>query len=173
MTHPKFSRDENNNKLSNEIEANRATTVRHLILIRHGQYNVNGQRDEDRVLTKLGKLQADYTGKRLKELGLSYTKIVKSTMSRAQETGTIISTSLPEIPVKNCDLLREGAPIPPEPPIGSWKQEMYVSNTNLKNCVEFIHCIRSFLLMVLELRLLFASISIELNPNNRKIRIQF
>ncbi|XP_044260111.1 serine/threonine-protein phosphatase Pgam5, mitochondrial-like isoform X1 [Tribolium madens] len=125
LLHPKYSKDENNNQIHSEIEVNKAKSVRHLILIRHGQYNVNGQFDEDRTLTKLGKIQAEYTGKRLKELGLPYTKIIKSTMSRAQETGSIISTSLPDVPVKHCDLLREGAPIPPEPPIGSWKQEMY------------------------------------------------
>jgi serine/threonine-protein phosphatase PGAM5 len=80
-----------------------------------------------KTLTKLGQIQADYTGKRLKELGLPYTDLIKSTMSRAQETGSIISNSLVGVPVNNCDLLREGAPIPPEPPMGSWKQEMHVS----------------------------------------------
>ncbi|RZC40580.1 serine/threonine-protein phosphatase Pgam5, mitochondrial [Asbolus verrucosus] len=123
---PRYAKDEKEqNKINKEIELNKAKSVRHIILIRHGQYNVNGQSDEQRTLTKLGKIQAGYTGKRLKELGFPYSNLIKSTMSRAQETGTIISNSLPDVPVLNCDLLREGAPIPPEPPVGSWKQEMH------------------------------------------------
>lgn len=71
-------------------------------------------------------MQAEYTAKRLKELNLPYTEIVKSTMTRAQETGSIISNCLPNVPVFNCDMLREGAPVPPEPPIGSWKPAVHV-----------------------------------------------
>jgi hypothetical protein len=44
-------------------------------------------------------------------------------MTRANETGQIILSSLPIIPVSDCCLLEEGAPIPPEPPVGSWKPE--------------------------------------------------
>ncbi|XP_056640483.1 serine/threonine-protein phosphatase PGAM5, mitochondrial-like isoform X2 [Diorhabda carinulata] len=109
----------------NEQTEKKPTAVRHIILIRHGQYNLNGTTDGERVLTKLGRMQAEYTGKRLKELDLPYTQMVKSTMTRAQETGTIISEYIPEIPVLHCDLLREGAPIPPEPPVGTWKPENY------------------------------------------------
>ncbi|KAJ8958480.1 hypothetical protein NQ318_002273 [Aromia moschata] len=72
-----------------------------------------------------GRLQAEYTGIRLKELGFPYTAMIKSTMTRAQETGDIISLSVPDVPVTNCDLLREGAPIPPEPPLGRYKPEIY------------------------------------------------
>jgi serine/threonine-protein phosphatase PGAM5 len=125
LKQPKISKDENNNLISNDVEKSKPKSTRHLILIRHGQYNLGGQTDEMKTLTKLGQIQADYTGKRLKELGLPYTDLIKSTMSRAQETGSIISNSLVDVPVNNCDLLREGAPIPPEPPIGSWKQEMH------------------------------------------------
>lgn len=34
-----------------------------------------------------------------------------------------------QVPVQSCDMLREGAPVPPEPPIGSWKPELHVSYT--------------------------------------------
>lgn len=37
-----------------------------------------------------------------------------------------------KIPVRDCHMLREGAPVPPEPPIGAWKPETYVCN-NFKN----------------------------------------
>jgi len=49
-------------------------------------------------------------------------KITKSTMTRATETGDIIHSHLPELQIESCDLLREGAPCPPEPPTkkGDW-----------------------------------------------------
>lgn len=118
------SKDENN-ILSDALETMKPSATRHILLIRHGQYNLDGNTDSDRILTKLGRTQAEYTGKRLKELGLPITHMVKSTMSRAQETGSLISQHLPDVPVEHCDLLREGAPIPPEPPIGSWKPETF------------------------------------------------
>ena len=37
--------------------------------------------------------------------------------------------------VEKCDLLREGAPIPPEPPVGSWKPAQYVSIGQLAMCL--------------------------------------
>ncbi|XP_019879407.1 serine/threonine-protein phosphatase Pgam5, mitochondrial-like isoform X2 [Aethina tumida] len=117
--------DNNNNELLEKVTPK---AYRHIILIRHGQYNLDGRTDEDRVLTKLGRLQAEYTGKRLKELGIPYTDMVKSTMSRAQETGSIISEIINQdnkLPISHCDLIREGAPIPPEPPIGRWKPEVH------------------------------------------------
>ncbi|CAH1275172.1 unnamed protein product [Diabrotica balteata] len=129
---PKFTRNPKAHNLSesqqneiNEEKELKPKAYRHIILIRHGQYNLNGATDQDRILTKLGCLQAEYTGKRLKELDLPYTEIVKSTMTRAQETGSLISKYLTEVPVVNCELLREGSPVPPEPPVRSWKPESY------------------------------------------------
>lgn len=49
-------------------------------------------------------------------------------MTRATETADIIAESLPnDIPREKCDLLREGSPIPPEPPGGIWRPEYSVS----------------------------------------------
>lgn len=81
----------------NDIEFKKPTATRHLILIRHGQYELDGATDEQRILTKLGRTQAEYTGKRLREIGFPYTLIVKSTMARAQETADIIAKNLPEV----------------------------------------------------------------------------
>lgn len=67
------------------------------------------------MLTDLGRKQASFAGQRLKELNLPYTRIIQSTMTRATETAQIISKELPNVPVENCDLLREGLPIIPEP----------------------------------------------------------
>lgn len=83
------------------------------------------------MLLYKGRKQADATGKRLAELNLPYSLIVRSTMTRAQETSTIIEKSLSNIPVENDSLLIEGAPIPPEPPIGHWRSERHVSKSNL------------------------------------------
>jgi len=47
-------------------------------------------------------------------------------MCRARETANIISKHLPNVPVNTCDLLQEGAPFPPEPPVGHWKPEFHV-----------------------------------------------
>lgn len=41
----------------NELEKQRPTATRHLLLIRHGQYNLDGKEDSERYLTKLGNLK--------------------------------------------------------------------------------------------------------------------
>ncbi|XP_045469687.1 serine/threonine-protein phosphatase Pgam5, mitochondrial-like isoform X1 [Harmonia axyridis] len=112
------------NEINESLEKNTSKVLRHVILIRHGQYNTLGLTDNERVLTETGRKQAELTGIRLKELGIPFTEMVKSTMSRAQETGSLISKNLPNIPVTNCDFIREGIPIPPEPAIGNWRSEM-------------------------------------------------
>lgn len=49
-------------------------------------------------------------------------------MTRAQETGGIISEQLDcDIPIHDCQLIEEGAPIPPEPPVGHWRPEPRVN----------------------------------------------
>ncbi|XP_043211479.1 serine/threonine-protein phosphatase PGAM5, mitochondrial-like [Amphibalanus amphitrite] len=101
----------------------KAKARRHLILIRHGQYQLDGATDEQRVLTELGRQQAALTGAQLRRLGLPYTAIIRSSMSRALETSDIIHRELAEAapPVSTSDLLREGAPIPPEPRLRHWQ----------------------------------------------------
>ncbi|XP_075983504.1 serine/threonine-protein phosphatase Pgam5, mitochondrial-like isoform X4 [Anticarsia gemmatalis] len=112
------------NKINEKLEAAKSRAIRHLILIRHGQYHVDKPSDKERILTDLGRVQADLTGKRLASLGIKWDLLVRSTMTRAQETASIIARHLdPQIPTKDCQLLEEGAPIPPEPPVGHWKPE--------------------------------------------------
>ena len=79
-----------------------------------------------------GREQAELTGLRLKELSFPYTLVVNSSMARAIETADIITKSLPNVPREQCDMLREGAPIPPEPPVGHWKPEQKVWNIYCK-----------------------------------------
>lgn len=98
---------------------------RTFILVRHGQY-VFASEDKKRVLTELGRKQAQATGARLSVLLEKGTlppleSIFCSTMQRATETNTIISSELSlnssfRIPSSQpCDLIREGAVCPPEP----------------------------------------------------------
>ena len=91
--------------------------TRHLILVRHGQYNVDAENDEDRRLTAVGIKQATETGKRIRDLNLNLTYVVSSTMARAIETSRLIRKSLPDnvIVLPDDPVLEEGAPYPPEP----------------------------------------------------------
>ncbi|XP_066603584.1 serine/threonine-protein phosphatase PGAM5, mitochondrial-like [Prorops nasuta] len=119
----KIKSESDANKYNEKLEQKKTRAARHLILIRHGQYNLKGETDGERYLTELGKIQADTTGKRLAELNLPYSLIVRSTLTRAQETSKIIEKTLPTIETKDDPLLIEGCPIPPEPFIGSWRPD--------------------------------------------------
>ena len=110
----------------------KATASRHLILIRHGQYDMTHKPDELRTLTQLGHQQAVITGKRLKELQATtsngYNALIHSTMKRAIETTNDVISSLEVVPpVSSCDMLREGSPCKPEPTSSLWKPQEHVS----------------------------------------------
>ncbi|XP_070498687.1 serine/threonine-protein phosphatase Pgam5, mitochondrial isoform X2 [Chironomus tepperi] len=113
------------NKHNEELEKVTAKAVRHIILIRHGQYNTHALTDKGRILTELGREQAKMSGLRLNELKIPITNFVMSTMTRAQETGNIILNQLDnkKFIIENCSLIEEGAPIPPEPKVGHWKPQ--------------------------------------------------
>uniref|UniRef100_A0A8C2JI80 Serine/threonine-protein phosphatase PGAM5, mitochondrial n=1 Tax=Cyprinus carpio TaxID=7962 RepID=A0A8C2JI80_CYPCA len=108
---------------SPDVENNKPKATRHIFLIRHSQYNLKGDGDKERILTPLGREQAEYTGQRLAMLGLKYDVLIHSSMTRAAETANIISKYLPGVELVSCDLLREGAPIEPVPPVTHWKPE--------------------------------------------------
>lgn len=114
-----------------KLTAAKPKAARHLILIRHGQYNLAGGTDSDRYLTEIGRKQAGFTGERLKQLNIPLDVMVRSTMTRAQETGKIISTHVANVPIENCALIEEGAPIAPQPPIGHWTPEPSVNYDSL------------------------------------------
>ncbi|KAI4873792.1 hypothetical protein NFI96_017981, partial [Prochilodus magdalenae] len=108
---------------SSEPENTKPRATRHILLIRHSQYNMNGNGDRERTLTPLGREQAELLGQRLASLGLKYDVMVHSTMARATETASILSKHLPGVELVSCDLLREGAPIEPVPNVTHWKPE--------------------------------------------------
>ncbi|XP_059510893.1 serine/threonine-protein phosphatase PGAM5, mitochondrial isoform X1 [Stegostoma tigrinum] len=106
-----------------QLENYKVKATRHIFLIRHSQYNLSASTDKERILTSLGREQAELTGQRLASLGLNYDILIHSSMTRAKETATIISKYLPGLEMMSCDLLREGAPIEPVPPVSHWKPE--------------------------------------------------
>ncbi|XP_077317190.1 serine/threonine-protein phosphatase PGAM5, mitochondrial-like [Lithobates pipiens] len=110
--------------LQNQLKKYNAKARRHIFLVRHGQYNVNGETDSEKVLTPLGREQANLTGQRLANLGYTYNEMNYSTLQRAQETSEIIGQHLVGVKCIGSDLLREGDPIKPEPPSKHWKPDV-------------------------------------------------
>ncbi len=108
-------------------EVSKPTARRTLLLIRHGQYETWHEDRSKRILTALGREQAQLTGQRLKDLSKDYTLLTSSSMPRAKETAQLIAECLPQVPREQSDLLSEGAPIQPEPPSKHWRPEEYVS----------------------------------------------
>jgi serine/threonine-protein phosphatase PGAM5 len=111
------------NEYKRKLEEHRSKATRHLILIRHGQYNLDGATDLERTLTKLGRSQATKTGERLRDLKIPIDNVVVSTMTRAQETANLILEQIPQkdiIKVTNDGLIAEGAPIEPVPAVEHW-----------------------------------------------------
>ncbi|XP_061586352.1 serine/threonine-protein phosphatase PGAM5, mitochondrial isoform X2 [Cololabis saira] len=108
---------------SSEQDNSKPKATRNILLIRHSQYNLSGNSDKERILTPLGREQAELTGNRLSALGLKYDVLIHSSMARATETANIISKHLPGVELLSCDLLREGAPIEPVPPVTHWKPD--------------------------------------------------
>lgn len=108
---------------STEQDNSKPKATRNILLIRHSQYNLSGNGDKEKILTPLGREQAELTGQRLAALGLKYDVLIHSSMARATETANIISKHLPGVELLSCDLLREGAPIEPVPPVTHWKPE--------------------------------------------------
>ena len=88
---------------------------RHLILIRHGQYDESASDDSGRVLTELGKRQAVAAGKRVAELlsqpGAVCRGVHSSRLARAVETADLIHAQLNNVPRLPGDpQLNEGVP---------------------------------------------------------------
>ena len=86
-------------------------TTRHIILVRHGQYDETSKIDTERKLTPLGRLQAERTGIRLASIlkgsnlfpeetmngPCEISKIYVSDMTRAKETADIIAKQLQHV----------------------------------------------------------------------------
>ncbi|EDV37758.1 uncharacterized protein Dana_GF11250 [Drosophila ananassae] len=99
----------------NVAQRDETSALRHIILVRHGEYTKSSNGSH---LTDLGRLQAERTGRRLREMDVAWDHVVASTMPRAQETAMIILKELNFDPLKmkRCTLLPEGTPYPGDPP---------------------------------------------------------
>lgn len=85
--------------------------TRHILLVRHGQYDETSRDDDKRILTPLGRDQAVATGLRLRALfdsgsPKSPIKVISSELIRAKETADLIMPCLPS------DRLTYAAPNP-------------------------------------------------------------
>ncbi|KAI1726740.1 histidine phosphatase superfamily (branch 1) domain-containing protein [Ditylenchus destructor] len=101
------------------------TATRHIFLIRHGQYHLDSK---EKNLTELGREQAKYLGQRLATVaknGIRFDPVFISTMTRANETATLMLEQMePGIPSTFDSMLEEGAPYPPEPKSSHWRPKM-------------------------------------------------
>jgi len=99
--------------------------ARHLLLIRHGQYDLDNKSHD---LTELGRKQSHITGQYLSALAtgvrkdhygesrVKYDAVVSSTLSRAKQSADIICQSLPGVErLEDDPLLQEGCPCVPMP----------------------------------------------------------
>lgn len=59
---------------------------------------------------------------------MPYDRMIRSTMTRAQQTGDHILSQmkLDSLVIENDSMLEEGAPFPPEPKMKSWEPPEYV-----------------------------------------------
>eukprot|EP01059_Diplonema_ambulator_P007469 TRINITY_DN1692_c0_g2_i1.p1 TRINITY_DN1692_c0_g2~~TRINITY_DN1692_c0_g2_i1.p1 ORF type:complete len:289 (+),score=56.98 TRINITY_DN1692_c0_g2_i1:24-890(+) len=112
---------------SDELKAKlKKAPARHLILIRHGQYDLEFKGDPP--LTKLGEEQARIVGERIKQWTIDemrsspkskprkvvVNRVVSSDMMRAKQTGEIIAEVLGVKDIVVDPMLAEGAPCPVE-----------------------------------------------------------
>lgn len=96
-------------------------TTKHILLIRHGQYDLKSL-----YLTPLGQEQARITGKRLQQMtvkpirdhygqiNVTFASIIHSNIERAKETAMIIAQEMPEVPLECDPMLAEGFPCVPQ-----------------------------------------------------------
>lgn len=115
-------------------QSHKTGTTRHILLVRHGQYEEGDFDDRKRYLTPLGRRQAQLTGKRLAALVQAIGEdkinaIYTSDMLRAKQTAWIMAKSLPDsIPIRTPDPdLNEALPaqiVPPRPDLRDIAEEV-------------------------------------------------
>ena len=99
--------------------------ARHVLLIRHSQYDLDGKDDAHRTLTELGLRQAARMGERLASIdsstegyysAFSLTTLQSSELTRAIQTADVLSKALPSAVRSSDATLNEGRPCLPDPP---------------------------------------------------------
>ena len=107
--------------------------TRTIYLIRHGEYNSDDERDPDigKELVPLGIAQTKLLSARLKAMGINFTSLTSSTMTRARQTAMIINEDFPNLELKQSKLIRECTP-------PTWREDIMADETesDLNECVE-------------------------------------
>jgi broad specificity phosphatase PhoE len=110
---------------SSLAKGSRGRVAKHLLLIRHGQYDTNGKHDDSRTLTPMGEQQAIALAQRLRLIDAAtegyykhfkLNQILTSKLARAVQTADSIVDALPDVSVRRDADLNEGRPCLPEPP---------------------------------------------------------
>jgi len=96
-------------------EINRTRAVRHIYLVRHGQYQTRVKDDDQKQLTDLGNEQADWAGRALALSKIPFTRVVQSGLIRAIQTATIVNKYVKFNNIEQDSDLNEGFPFLPEP----------------------------------------------------------
>jgi serine/threonine-protein phosphatase PGAM5 len=109
--------------------------IRTIYLIRHGLYDEIDKRDEytGKELVPLGIAQAKLLAARLKAMPVKFTSLISSTMSRAKQTAIIINQDLPELELKQNELICECTP-------PTWRKDVMAEtdSSEVLECVENI-----------------------------------
>lgn len=109
--------------------------TRTIYLIRHGEYNINDERDEfiGRELTPLGIAQTRLLAVRLKSMSVEFTSLTSSTMTRARQTALILNQEFPELELGQDSLICECTP-------PTWREDIMADETEseLTKCKENI-----------------------------------
>jgi len=118
-----------------QINDNVKKGTRTIYLIRHGQYNEADERDEytGKELVPIGIALAKLLAARLKAMPVKFTSLISSTMSRARQTAMIINQDLPELELKQNELLCECTP-------PTWRKDVMAKTDSIEisQCVENI-----------------------------------
>jgi serine/threonine-protein phosphatase PGAM5 len=91
---------------------NKKKGIRIIYLIRHGQYNHKDKRSPfmGKGLVPLGIAQARLVATRLKSLGVVFSSLYSSTMTRAKETAMVINKDFPYLKLKKIRIISECTP---------------------------------------------------------------
>ena len=109
----------------------KSTSPRYLYLIRHGQYFDSARTAKDMKLTALGREQLQYTGTRLDQMNITFTRMIHSGMVRAVESALIINEQLTrKLQLVEDRNLTEGLPVAPIPYAGISQEYVDVRKTS-------------------------------------------
>lgn len=118
-------REEKNLVSSRHSDTSKTRAVRHIYLVRHGQYQTRTKIEDDKQLTELGRSidrqsriewisvhlgneQADWAGKALAKSKIPFSRLVQSGLIRAIQTATIVNKYLSFNNIEQDSDLNEG-----------------------------------------------------------------